>query len=153
MTASLTLAALAAEPFQVGRPLFGNQWLALLAAMACIAVLLVAVALLGHWLAATHPDAPGKVVAASIATVPAPTASVAAAIPLIASNPVLGGDVPQELVPVIIAAVAATLGAGARVTSIRPFTGKPVPMPSIEALMQQWSYEGRRQIYSSHKVR
>jgi len=25
--------------------------------------------------------------------------------------------------------------------------------PSIEALMAQWSLEGRRQIYSSHKVR
>jgi hypothetical protein len=25
--------------------------------------------------------------------------------------------------------------------------------PSVEALMQQWSLEGRREIYGSHKVR
>jgi hypothetical protein len=152
MHPSLTLAAVTPDSFQIGHPLFGNQWLALLAAMACIAVLLLAVALLGRWLAATHPDAPAKVVVASIAAAPAPAASIVV-IPQIASNPVLAGDVPHELVPVIIAAVAAALGAGARVTSIRPFSDRTLPLPSLEALMQQWSYEGRRQIYSSHKVR
>lgn len=152
MHTSPMLAAVTSGSFQIGRPLFGNQWLALFAALACIAVLLLAVALLGRWLAATHPEAPAKVVAASIATVLAPAASTYA-IPQIASNPVLAGDVPHELVPVIIAAVAAALGVGARVTSIRPFVDQTVPMPSLEALMQQWSYEGRRQIYSSHKVR
>ena len=42
----------------VGQPLFGNQWLALLAIAVCIGVFLIAVRLVGHWLAATHPTAP-----------------------------------------------------------------------------------------------
>lgn len=152
MNTLFTVASLGTEPFRVGHPLFGNQWLALLAASGLIALLLVAVALLGRWLAATHPDAPAKTVAAVVsATAPAITGTLAVSV--VASAPLVSGEVPPELVPVIVAAVAATLGAGARVTSIRPFTGQPVPMPSLEALMQQWSYEGRRQIYSSHKVR
>ncbi len=157
MNASLPLAALAADPFQVGRPLFGNQWLALLAASGLIALLLLAVALLGRWLAATHPAPPVKVAATSVAVVPPPVtgaaANTVASVGLVNSDPVLTGDVPHELVPVIIAAVAASLGAGVRVTAIRPFVEHPVATPSLEALMQQWSYEGRRQIYSSHKVR
>jgi hypothetical protein len=146
------IAALGAEPFQVGHPLFGNQWLALLAASGLIVLLLAAVALLGRWLAATHPDAPAKAASATVA-VGTPSVAGALAVSVAASAPLISGEVPAELVPVIVAAIAATLGAGARVASIKPYTVTPVPMPSLEALMQQWSYEGRRQIYSSHKVR
>jgi hypothetical protein len=152
MIASLPLAALAAEPFQVGRPLFGNQWLALLAASGLIALLLLAVALLGRWLAATHPAAAPAKITTPITTAAPPAFVAPCVIPITASQPILSGDVSPDLVPVIIAAVAATLGSGARVNAIRP-VGRLSGAPSLEALMQQWSYEGRRQIYSSHKVR
>jgi hypothetical protein len=113
----------------VGQPLFGNFWIALLLVLASIALLMVAIALTGHWLAATHPDRPLEA--------PAP-ASVSA---------------PDELSPetlaIIAAAVNAVAGARAQVTSVTLVT----PPPSVEALMLQWSLEGRRQIYSSHKVR
>ena len=65
----------------------------------------------------------------------------------------MGVDVPVEIVPVVLAAVAEMFKGRARVASIRRATAVPIRMPSIEALMQDWSHEGRRQIYSSHKVR
>lgn len=140
----LPLAA-AAEPIQAGRPLFGNLGLALAAVSVAIAALLVLVALLGRWLAATHPaPAPVPVV---VANVGAP-----AAVRRLATD--VADDVPAEIVPVLLAAVAEMFGGRARVASIRrapPATA--IRMPSIEALMQEWSHEGRRQIYSSHKVR
>ncbi len=112
------------------RPLFGNQWLALLAVLAGVAVFMVLIAAVGRWRAATHPDTPGRLAAT------APTADSARA--------------PRdEIVAVIAAAIASQLGARARIAAIRPApTG-----PSVEMLMQQWSLEGRRQIYSSHQVR
>lgn len=113
-----------------GHPLFGSQWLALLFILALIAVFIAAVAAVGRWLAATHPVsekiAPGK-----------------------AATPVSSGLQPELLVA-IGAAVSADLGPGARIAAIRP---APVKPPSVEGLMLQWSLEGRRQIYSSHKVR
>ena len=115
------------------RPLFGNQWLALGAILAGVAVLMLAVALAGRWLAATHPDAPPKPVRA--------TAAAAAAAPVVPAGP------SDETLAIIAACVAVTFGSRARITSIK--TGGP----SVEMLMQQWSLEGRRQIYSSHQVR
>lgn len=125
--------------FQVGRPLFGSPWLALLLVLALVAVFIALVALLGRWLAATHPDA---------VAVPGP--AIVAAVP---ASPSIADEVPPEFIPVILAAVAEVFGPKARVASIRPFPPHSVAMPSIEALMQEWSHEGRRQIYSSHKVR
>ena len=53
--------------------------------------------------------------------------------------------------PAIIAcAVRTTLGDRAQVTAVSLV---PPHAPSVEALMLQWSLEGRRQIYTSHKVR
>jgi hypothetical protein len=145
MTVSLPFAA----AFQVGRPLFGNQWLALLAAVGCIALLLVAVALLGRLLAATHPAPAAKAAPTSVE----PASTVITAASVIGSAPVITGEVPPEIVPVILAAMTAYIGARVRVAAIQRVSA-PVPaVPSLEALMQQWSYEGRRQIYSSHKVR
>lgn len=135
-------AVLAAEPFQVGRPLFGHVGLALLAVLGAIAVFLVAVTLLGRWLAATHPAPPPRPVV--VVQVPTPAHTKA---------PDLGPDVPAEVVPVVLAAVAQIFGDRARVAAIRQGGASPIVVPSLEALMQQWSYEGRRQIYSSHKVR
>lgn len=111
-----------------GRPLFGSQWLALLAILAGVAVLLVVIAVVGRWLAATHPDTP---IPSDLADEvdPPPSARVLA---------------------VIAAAVAYTCGKRARITAVQ----LPHPhAPSVEALMIQWSLEGRREIYSSHKVR
>ncbi len=125
--------------FHVGEPLFGSPWLALLLVLALVAIFIALVALLGRWLAATHPDA--------AADRPAPVETKASL------RPSVSGDVPAEFVPVILAAVAEVLGPKARVASVRPFPPHAVAMPSIEALMQEWSHEGRRQIYSSHKVR
>lgn len=114
-------------------PLFGNQWLALLACLGGVAVFMVLIAVVGRWLAATHPEP-----AVQNAAGAKPVATTAAASATIPSN---------EVLAIIAASVAAHLGNDARITSIR--TGGP----SVEALMQQWSLEGRRQIYSSHQVR
>jgi hypothetical protein len=114
---------------EVGKPLFGNQWLALLAALAGVALLMFAVAATGRWLAATHPTSPPR------ATAPA--------------APAYDGPTPEVLV-VIAAAISATFGRQARIAEVHAI--KPVA-PSVESLMQQWSVEGRRQIYSSHQIR
>jgi hypothetical protein len=108
-------------------PLFGNRWLALGAVLVGVALFMVLIALVGRWLAATHP---------------APAVKPAAA--LAPSEP---ARPPIETLAVIAAAVAAHLGPQARIASIR------TSGPSVETLMQQWSLEGRRQIYSSHQVR
>lgn len=113
----------------VGQPLFGNQWLALLAMLGLIAVFIFAVAGVGRWLAATHPDDPPREKNA-----------------VVTSDP---GVPPPEVIAIIAAAVATSLGEKARVVAIKLTESAP----SVEMLMQQWSMEGRRQIYSSHKVR
>lgn len=108
------------------RPLFGNQWLALLAILAGVGVFMVIVAAVGRWLAATHPDAPVKQRAAVAAVQEGPS---------------------HETLAIITACVAVSFGNRARITSVQ------AGGPSVETLMQQWSLEGRRQIYSSHQVR
>lgn len=105
--------------------LFGNQWLALGAVLIGVAIFMAVVAAVGRWLAATHPDAPAKQpVAVQAATGPS-----------------------DETLALISACVAVTFGQRARITAVLPAG------PSVETLMQQWSLEGRRQIYSSHQVR
>jgi hypothetical protein len=117
---------------QSGHPLFGSIWLALFAMLGAIAIFLLLVAMLGRWLAATHPDAPPRPVVAS-------------------PEPVAATGLTPEITAVIAASIATVLGARARVAAVRL---APAPVaPSVEMLMQQWSMEGRRQIYSSHKVR
>jgi hypothetical protein len=137
-------------PLAATQPLFGSIWLALLAVAGGITALLAGVAGLGRWLAATHPEPLLKVVAASVSlTTPAATQP-----PRIThAAPTVHGEVSAEIVPVIVAAVADLLGPTAHVTSIRFPCPTTIVTPSLEALMQQWSHEGRRQIYSSHKVR
>jgi hypothetical protein len=112
----------------IGQPLFGSFWLAGLVIAAAIAVLLIAVAAAGRWLAATHPEAPPK---------PAPV-------------PVAETEISPETLAIIACAVNATIGPRAQVSAVSLL---PAHTPSIEVLMQQWSLEGRRQIYTSHKVR
>lgn len=129
------LAEAAPAVVKAGQPLFGNLWLALFAVIGGIAVFLVLVALLGRWLAATHPDAP-----------PRPTPA-----PALAPAPVVELGLSPEITAVIAASVATVLGARARIAAVTLAANQATP--GVEMLMQQWSMEGRRQIYSSHKVR
>lgn len=107
-------------------PLFGNQWLALVVILAGTAALMMAVAAAGRWLAATHPEPRPNTLAEPTAT----------------ARP------DAEIVAVVAASVVVHLGAEARIVAIQP-----AAPPNVETLMQQWSLEGRRQIYSSHQIR
>lgn len=108
--------------------MFGSMWLAGLLVCAEVIVLLAAVALVGRWLAATHPDP----------VVPP------------AASPVSETELPPETMAVIACAVRVAFGSQAQVASVSLASPHA---PSVEALMLQWSLEGRRQIYTSHKVR
>lgn len=120
---------------------------ALLIVLAAVALFLGAVGLLGRWAAATHP-APA-----------APTAivvPVASAAPLAVQEIVASGieGVPAEVLAAIAAAVGLTFGPCVRIARIVPTSAPQTEVTtSVEALMQQWSMEGRRQIYSSHRFR
>jgi hypothetical protein len=113
---------------EVGRPLFGSLWLAGLLVCAAIVALLAVVALVGRWLAATHPE---------------PVLSAAAA-------PASEETLNPETAAIIACAVHAAFGSRAQITAVSLASPHA---PSVEALMLQWSLEGRRQIYTSHKVR
>ena len=119
-------------PFAVvGQPLFGSMWLAALAVSAAIIALLVAVALAGRWLAATHPDPVRPERPTKAAPAPEP-------------------EISPEILAIIASAINVTVGPRAQISAV---SLAPAHAPSVEVLMQQWSLEGRRQIYTSHKVR
>ncbi len=130
MSGSLSLTVGAAPT-----PMFGNAWLALGVCLLAVAALMAGVAFIGRWLAATHPDA--VVAPAGSAPIPGPATRAV---------PSPGSD----LAAVIAASVSVALGQRAKIVAIKPVV--PVT-PSVEMLMQQWSIEGRRQIYSSHQIR
>lgn len=129
MHLSITLPLAAAT----GKPevLFGNQWLALGAILGGITVFILLVAAVGRWLAATHPDAP--------APTPAPVAAAPA--------PAEEGISPQVFAA-IAGAVYATLGKSARVVA-----ANVAVEAELEDARHLWAAEGRRQIYSSHRLR
>ena len=130
---------------QSGQPLLGNQWLALFVILGSVTAFLLAIASFGRWLAATHPDEPTKPVQST-----APAESVSAATtPPATPAPVANSETSVEVFAVIAAAVAVTLGAKARVMAINAAPTEPI----VDTSRLQWSMEGRRQIYSSHKVR
>ncbi len=108
-----------------------HHWGNLLWCCAGIAVFLAALALFGRWAGATHP-----------APIPRPE--------LPAPQPIDEGALPPHVVAAIAAAVQVTLGSRARITDVVPAKAAPV---SVEGLMLTWSLEGRRQIYTSHRVR
>jgi len=110
----------------------GFPWGNLVWVIVGITAFLFAVAGVGRWLAATHPDA-----------VPRPA-------PVRSGGTVSSPGVSPEVTAVIAAAVHEALGASAQVTSVAL---KPEPSVSVDNLMLTWSLEGRRQIYTSHKVR
>lgn len=106
-------------------------WLNLFWVLVGITVLLFAVAGAGRWLASTHPDPVAR---------PRPAPLPPAAVP---GN----AEITPQIQAAIAAAVHVALGSSARITSV-------VLQPtSVENLMLTWSLEGRRQIYTSHKVR
>jgi len=71
------------------------------------------------------------------------------AIPAVAIAPpaTIDDSIPADVMALISAAVAMTLGRNARIAAVMPVNAPPVE------LLQQWSIEGRRQIYSSHQIR
>ncbi len=105
------------------------QTWSLVIVLAAIAALMLAIRMLGLYLAATHPD-PVKPLAK-----PARLANEQ-------------GIPPEILKAIIASAVHTMLQHPVRLVSI-----SPVKPPSVEFLMQQWSIEGRRAIYSSHNFR
>jgi hypothetical protein len=117
---------------QVREPLFGSQWLALFAVLGGVAGFMALIVVMGRWLAATHPDAPPR------PAVPAPP------------PPAANDEISPTVLAIIASAVEVTVGPRARIAAVLPV---PPPSPSVEMLMQQWSIEGRRQIYSSHQIR
>lgn len=82
--------------------------------------------------------------APSAPVVAAAAAPVAPAVAPIASSV----DPSPEIFAVIAAAIAATFGKGARIASV-----KTAPPLQVEVPLLPWSLEGRRDIYSSHRVR
>ncbi|MFO1448716.1 MAG: hypothetical protein U1F61_11220 [Opitutaceae bacterium] len=107
----------------------GAHWSNLFWVLLGVAVLMLMVRGLGEWLARGHPVERrlGEEAVPAVEAVLTP-----------------------EVMAVIATAVHATLGAKARVAGVTLATPSA---PSVESLMLAWSLEGRRQIYSSHKVR
>lgn len=95
-----------------------------------VVALMLGIRFLGQYLAATHPDSP------DVQKQPVRKSS--------ASTPPEN----EQLLAVIAAAVHVATGRPHRIVSVSP--ARP---PSVESLMLQWSMEGRRAIYSSHRVR
>lgn len=118
-------------------PLFGSPWIALPVILVGISAFIGAVAILGRWLAATHPSPTGV----GRKTTPQTSGD---------AKPSERTAPAPEVLAIIAAAVRVTFGAGARIAQVVPLKAAP---PSVEVLMQQWSMEGRRQIYSSHQIR
>lgn len=106
----------------------GFPWVNLLWTILGIMVFVCLVAAMGRYLAATHPSSPPV---ADKLLYPAAT-------------------IPTDVEVVIAAAVYAALGETAQVTSVIPVEQLTV---NVDKLMQVWSLEGRREIYSSHRVR
>ncbi|MFZ5494381.1 MAG: hypothetical protein ACOZE5_03470 [Verrucomicrobiota bacterium] len=109
----------------------GFAWTNLLWVILGITGFLLLLAGIGRLLAATHPAE------AACAAAPAP-------------NDASAREPSPETVAIIAAAVHAALGESARITAVVPAGHVSV---NVDTLMQQWSLEGRREIYSSHRVR
>ncbi|NJL19346.1 MAG: hypothetical protein HC901_03495 [Bdellovibrionaceae bacterium] len=105
--------------------LTGGRLAILLMVLAGTAVVMVLIRLGGNWLAATHPAENER---------PCPVDA--------------GVAFTEEEWVLASAAVAAVIGRPCRVIAV----SKP-KAPVVDHLMQVWSMEGRRQIYSSHKIR
>ncbi len=113
----------------------GEQVEVLVIVLIGVTLLMLAVAGMGRLLARSHPVAlvrQKKAVSEERA----------------GTVPVAGDGISPQIMAVIAAAVHTVVREPHKITAIQnPKT------PSVELLMQTWSIEGRRQIYSSHKVR
>lgn len=106
----------------------GFPWMNLVWVLLGITVFLCLLAALGRYLAATHPDTE----------------------PVAVTTPTSAATVPSDVAVIIAAAVYAALGDSARVTAVVPKDHLTV---NVDNLMLTWSLEGRREIYSSHRIR
>jgi hypothetical protein len=112
-------------------------WLTLLVVLAGIAVLMLMIRGLGFFLAKQHPG-----------PAPKPAASLSPAPP---GRETPGYGLDPQRVAVIAAAISTVIP---QPFGILRITSLPEKQDySVEALMQIWSMEGRRQIYDSHKIR
>ena len=117
------------------------------------AILMAAIRLAGEWLARTHPEptlpAPKPVIVQEAAPV-APRQP-----PHIVMTASAHADavIDAEEMAAIAAAVATILGHEDFVITEIHHVLSPEQTPSANAIMQQWSWEGRRQIYNSHSMR
>jgi hypothetical protein len=108
----------------------GPEIRTVLGIFAGIAVFMFALRFLGLFLAATHP--------AKDASPERPTPRPEPARASSATDP--------KILAIIAATVSEVLQKPHTIVSMKK-------SPSVESLMQQWSMEGRRAIYSSHKFR
>ena len=105
-----------------------TNWLLLFIILGGIFLLMVALRILGLFLAATHPAAtPREEPDEEALAEPAP-----------------GLD--PKILAIIAATVSEVLTKPHRIVAVKK-------APSVESLMQHWSMEGRRAIYTSHKFR
>jgi hypothetical protein len=118
---------------EAGQALPGGPWLSLLTLGIALAALVLSI------ISLRRPPAAAPVALAA----PPPPAPVAAPVPAAAAVAPVPAGIAPETMAIIAACVALTYGKRARIASIRP----------ADLLLQQWSVEGRRQIYSSHQVR
>jgi hypothetical protein len=124
---------------EAGQALPGGPWLSLLTLCIALATLVLSI------ISLRRPPAPAPVAApvpVALAA-PPPPAPVAAPVRAVAAVAPVPAGIAPETMAIIAACVALTYGKRARIASIRP----------ADLLLQQWSVEGRRQIYSSHQVR
>lgn len=130
----------------------GFPWINLVWIILGIVALMFVVAGIGRWCARTHPDPQPAMPSAPVLTpVPTPLAAPTAPVPVPAPAPAPMAEVDDlHMAAAIAAAVYETLGPSAVITSVVLQTPNAV---SVENLMLVWSLEGRRQIYTSHKVR
>lgn len=126
----------------------GSHLGALAVVCAGIAALLGSLAVLGRWAAATHPAPAPKPAGPPGVLLPVGGAPPGADAELVATAM---NQVAPEVMAAIAAAIAVTCGPRVRIAHVSP--AAPETAPGVEALMLHWSLEGRRQIYSSHRVR
>lgn len=127
-------------------PLDLQQLKVLLVVLAGVAVLMGLIRGVGEILARTHPEAGAPAKAKQPAAPAAVQPPKPEAIETLSIHPITA--IKPEVLAVIGSAVSTMVDGPFRILSVSsPRT------PPVESLMQVWSWEGRRQIYSSHKVR
>jgi len=114
-----------------------------------VAALMILIRIGGEYLARTHPAPQAPVPAPIPVVTPVPGMS-AADLPVVLPAVAFQAGISAEVVAAIRAAVAMVTHQPHRIVRIVP--SRPQG-PSVELMMQVWSMEGRRQIYSSHSPR